>query len=440
MTGSNAADAGEIATLQRFLDRKFQVEPVEERSSEEIEDLQRFLDRKLQVVPDTSGENEERSNVIKLPILPTEPVPPGTEPTVSSHLDRGAVAQIRGRQAIIDGARARLNKQATERRQRQEEERNGPQGEKRSERLTRIEMVPLEAIEDDPTFHNQRLTMDEEKLQELSQSMMSEGLKVPITVIEMPGDRLVFHIRAGFRRTVAARRLNWKRIPAIILPSDTPTSDEYWTNIVENSARTDLSSYEVASSAKMMRDKFHVSSSEFSSRSGYSVGHIDNLLRCLDHLPDAVLEQWKAQARIPLRYYIQWASLSPAEAVSAMCRYAHQNPQVSLGWTTPHRATSPLPSLTSKPKKRGSRLAMASPSGLKRMQKARLFFEMNPKIERRERIFALHLIDFCSGGRDNIPGYYSEKDKLKSPERPRGMNLMNMPDDESNLPPPSDDE
>ena len=107
--------------------------------------------------------------------------------------------------------------------------------------------VPLELIVDDPRFTNLRLDPTDEEMTALAESMRVEGLKVPIEVI--PSGE-AFCVRCGFRRTKAARLLRWTTIPAIILAADTPVVDEYWTNIIENSARSRLTSYEIAHAAR----------------------------------------------------------------------------------------------------------------------------------------------------------------------------------------------
>jgi len=80
--------------------------------------------------------------------------------------------------------------------------------------------------------------------------MACEGLNDPVTVVEAPGDRGEFLLRKGFRRTTAARSLGWREIPAIILPKDTPVVEEHWINIIENTARSNLSTYEVANACE----------------------------------------------------------------------------------------------------------------------------------------------------------------------------------------------
>ena len=93
-------------------------------------------------------------------------------------------------------------------------------------------LVPVDKIVDDPKFTNIRLTVDSSKIADLQTSVDLEGLRTPVTVIEAasPG---YYHVRAGFRRLQVVRNLGWAQVPAIVLPADTPESEEYWANILE---------------------------------------------------------------------------------------------------------------------------------------------------------------------------------------------------------------
>jgi ParB/RepB/Spo0J family partition protein len=386
------------------------------------------------------SEVPERQHLDPLPPLPIASLPhlPGTslpELPLAEQEDppRTHAEEIHSRTHL------RLAKIRSERLQRRDEPEHGRNGEARSEALIhRVEMISLHVILDDPEFKNQRQTMDESKLMELAESMSHEGLKVPITLVEIPGDMPYYHVRAGFRRLVAARRLGWRRIPAIVRPNDMPTADEYWINIIENSARTDLSTYELACAARVMRDKFQVKPKEFAAKTGYSLSHIENLLRCLDNLPDEILFQWKNKACIPLDMYVKWASLYPLEAVHAMKRYAHVHPEVAAGWKTLH-----APDAASSPPKRikNSRLKMASRTGLKRMMHARTSITMTKKLTDKERQIALAVLDFCSGDRDRILDVYDPKKMKRTARRTSDVDdPADMPELDGEAPPPREED
>ena len=316
--------------------------------------------------------------------------------------DPVAQSLIRSREAILLAGRRHLDQHRAEIHQRSQEHRLGPQGEARSEAITkRVEMISLDEIHDDPKFHNIRLEAKEKDMVFLTKSMSQEGLKVPVEVITSPTPEPGFYVRAGFRRVDAARRLRWKRIAAIVLPPDTPVVDEYWTNIVENSMRSNLSSYEMACAARTMRDKFGVSAREFAIRSGHSESHIGNLLRSLDKLPpDIVGDVWRCGAPIPVDYYFKWAGLLPNEARREVIKYTNQHPKVVKEWRPPpeiHERVHPV--------------RMTSPQGLTRMQRLRIAVEQARELDDRERMLCLQTIDFCSGARDDLPGIYDSGKK-----------------------------
>lgn len=283
-------------------------------------------------------------------------------------------------------------------------------------------MVELDRIVPDPDFENLRLPPTDEEVELRAESMRAEGMKVPVTLVESTvprEDGPWYHVRAGFRREKAARALGWKRIPAVILPPDTPVVDEYWVCVIENSARTKLSSYEVAYAAKTMREKFGTDAREFALRAGYSETYVANLLRCIDRLPPAIVEEWKRGAPIPVDLYVKWSSLTPDESYKAMQTYTGRNPQVVGPWRPPPEV-----------KERLRELRMATAPGLSRMQRLRLAAEAARELCEAERRLVLDVVDFCSGAREDVPRVYSPKEKRKGKERedlPPPTNLDDLP-------------
>lgn len=80
-----------------------------------------------------------------------------------------------------------------------------------------------------------RETMDEQKMLELSESMSAIGLQQPIIVEEMSSG---FRIVAGHRRFLAARRIYWTHIPALVYPAG--AVDVIAVMVHENACREDL--------------------------------------------------------------------------------------------------------------------------------------------------------------------------------------------------------
>jgi len=329
-------------------------------------------------------------------------------------------ASVQSRQSFIDSARANLDKRRNEARYRLDERRLGPQGESRSQAIAkRLELIPLSQIYDDPEFTNLRLITDDEDLQNLTESMKYEGLKVPITVICSPGNTHGYYVRAGFRRTTVARRLEWEKIPAVILPDDTPAIEEYWTNIIENSARSKLTTYEIACAARTMREKFDIRPNYFAARAGYSESYVVNLLRCIDRLPPEIIEEWKDRAPIPVDHYINWSKFEPEEAIKMMLSYKNRHPQITRDWKP-----------SAETRKRVAVLRMASPEGLARMQRLRFAVEVARQLTPENRNLCLRIIDFCSGGRMDVPGIYDPAAKQRMYKSRRQQDVV--------LPPPGE--
>jgi len=311
---------------------------------------------------------------------------------------------VRRAELLLQDPHLRIEKRRSELRQQHDERIYGPQGESRSEIITkRVELVPLEQVQIDPNFPNIRLVATEQELAELAESMKYEGLKQPITVLASPPPETWLWLRAGFRRTTAARRLGWQKIPAIVLPHDTPVVEEYWTNIIENSARQRLSTYEIALSAKTMRDRFGVRPRDFARRAGYSDSYVENLLRCLDRLPEEILQEWRNRAPIPLDLYVQWSALRPPEAVKMMLAYCGRHKSVTSGWQPPPEV-----------KEKYFPAKMASQRGLARMTKLRFALEVARKLDQPTREICLQVVDFCTGSRDNVRDVYDEGKKLRT--------------------------
>ena len=339
--------------------------------------------------------------------------------------DPSAQAQVRAQQHIFNAARLRIEKRREELHHNADAFKNGPRGEKRSAVLTeRVELVPLKAIIDDPDFVNLRLKAEEEELNELSESMRHEGLKVPITVIPVGEKANLFYIRAGFRRTTVARRLNWKKIPAVVLPYNTPTIEEYWTNIIENSGHSYLHTYEIACAAKTMRDRFHVTPLDFAIRAGYSEKYIHNLLRCLDRLPEEVIDAWRKKAQIPVDLFIKWSIMEHSEALKMMLTYAGRNPHLMKARDWEPTTKRPRPLL----------IRMASNRGLQRMQQVRFAVEVARQLDPATRALCIRLVDFCSGAREDVPGVYNPRRKQRIYQSRRREDLQ--PLEPGELPPP----
>lgn len=299
--------------------------------------------------------------------------------------DPSVRAQVEARAALLRGGRAHVEKRRTELYRQREEKKHGPMGERWSADLaTQVELVSLTSIKPDPNFANMRLPATEEEIAFLAESINVEGIKVPITVVPSVLHRGIFHVRAGFRRTEAVRKLRWKTIPAIVLAPDIPAVTEHWINVIENATRNRLSTYELARAAQTMRDKFGVRPREFAVKAGISETYAFQLLRAIDRLPPELVENWKDKDPIPFSYLYQWSGLNHDEAIRQSQIYANRHPKLIGHWQPPRRRI--LQDVKS-----------ATSHGLLRMKKLRFQIECSQKLNENERELALQVIDYCTG-------------------------------------------
>lgn len=91
--------------------------------------------------------------------------------------------------------------------------------------------------------HQLRMSFDEEALQELAASMQQHGLINPITLHEDVEGRLI--IVAGHRRFLAAKTLNWEKIPARV-KQNMSGREVVTISAIENLQRADLDIIEEA--------------------------------------------------------------------------------------------------------------------------------------------------------------------------------------------------
>ena len=289
-----------------------------------------------------------------------------------------------------DGARTSHEKRAAEAKWKRERKPND--GERLSRMLARpVELIELMKILPDPRFKNARLAVDDDSLKSLADSMQGEGLVVPVVLVATSAARDRFHVRAGFRRTAAARLLGWQVIPALVMPHDLPVVEDAWINLAENLQRENLSTFEVATAAKVMRDQYKTTTAEFAYRSGYAAVTIEQYVRCLDKLPAEVIEGWRLR-KVPASMCVQWSGLYPDEAIRQMRVYQRLHPKLIGDWRPPDRRKIPI--------------KMASAAGLRRMKRLRDDVEICRTLTEREQRLCLEVVDFCSGGRQTVTGVH----------------------------------
>lgn len=302
-----------------------------------------------------------------------------------------------------------------------------------------VRLIPIADIEVDAKFkdariyedplHPEWLSNEGQHVDDLCETMRNEGLKLPIIVVEGPEKKgkKIFLLRAGGRRRKAALRLGWTNIPATVLPREMPPEWQHWYNILENTTRKNLTTYELAVSARHMRDEFQIKAADFARKTGYSPGYVSNLLGCLDRLPEYLVEQWREGARLS---FDQWISLSYLDHEDATRTY-----QRMIGMSPRDRLQHAL----SKKRKR----ALPPPRWISRMQKLHMGIE-GSDLDPRTRDVVLRAIEMCMGARDDIPGIYEpgKQRKYEAKARLRAeLALPKLPDpgEEREMPPPTDE-
>ena len=162
-----------------------------------------------------------------------------------------------------------------------------------------------------------RLSMDEEKLEELAASIRSQGLIQPLVVRFAGGGD--YELISGERRWRAAQRAGLETVPAIVREADDQTVAAL--SLIENIQRADLSALEEANALQQLVERFNLTHQEIADRIGRSRSSVSNLLRLLELAPDArkLLEQGRLEmghARVLLRLPRQQQGAAGQEMVS----------------------------------------------------------------------------------------------------------------------------
>lgn len=143
-----------------------------------------------------------------------------------------------------------------------------------------IKNIPISEIRSNP-FQPRRV-FDEEKLQELSESIKEHGLFQPIIVKKsIKGYELV----AGERRTKAAKLAGYTEIPAIV--RDFTDEEMMEVALLENIQREDLNPIEEAEAYNNMLKKTSITQEELAKKVSKSRSYITNVLGLIN-LPEDV--------------------------------------------------------------------------------------------------------------------------------------------------------
>lgn len=151
--------------------------------------------------------------------------------------------------------------------------------------VKRIEEIEIGAIE--ANRWQPRTQFDGEQLQELSDSIRTQGVLQPLLVRKKPDGAEGYQLIAGERRLRASKLAGLPKVPCILLEAKETQALEI--ALVENIQRSNLSPVEEARAYKQMLERFNLTQEEIAVKVGKSRSGITNALRLLT-LPVSVLD------------------------------------------------------------------------------------------------------------------------------------------------------
>jgi len=144
-----------------------------------------------------------------------------------------------------------------------------------------LKELPLDAIQ--PGRYQPRSAMNPDKLEELAESIRSQGLVQPVVVRPLARAGR-FELIAGERRWRACRMAGQTTIPALV--RDVPDEATLALALIENIQRENLNPLEEASALKRLIDEFELTHSQAATSVGRSRVAVSNLLRLLELHPE----------------------------------------------------------------------------------------------------------------------------------------------------------
>ena len=161
--------------------------------------------------------------------------------------------------------------------------------------------IPLSLIES--CRAQPRKSFDQEKLEELADSIRQHGVIQPLTVRKLSSG--YYQIIAGERRWRAARMTELTEIPAVVIEADDQKAMEL--AMIENLQREDLNPMEEAEGFRALVANYGMTQEEAARRVGKSRSAVANAMRLLDLSPalqelvtDGQLSAGHARALLPL--------------------------------------------------------------------------------------------------------------------------------------------
>lgn len=146
----------------------------------------------------------------------------------------------------------------------------------------RVRLIPVDEICLNPV--QPRKKVDEEKIDELAESIKQYGVLQPVILTIKEG---LYHLVIGERRLRAARKAGIARIPALV--RDMEWDEMLKVALVENLQREDLAPLEEARSYRMLMREYELTQEEISNAIGRSRPYVANMVRLLN-LPKEIMD------------------------------------------------------------------------------------------------------------------------------------------------------
>jgi ParB/RepB/Spo0J family partition protein len=174
-----------------------------------------------------------------------------------------------------------------------------------------VQEIPVEEIQESP--QNPRRSFDEAALADLTASVTTKGVLVPLLVRPVDGH---YELVAGARRFRAAQRAGLSTVPAIVrFVNDEAALEEA---IIENLQREDVPPLDEARGFRGLMDfatGTHTAAS-IAARIGKSERYVWDRLRLLELIPDA--QRLVTDGRLPLAHAELLSKLTPVDQARAL--------------------------------------------------------------------------------------------------------------------------
>src|SRR5919112_2902004 len=148
---------------------------------------------------------------------------------------------------------------------------------------TNEEMVEIDLDLIEPNNFQPRTSFDEERLEQLAQSIRANGIIQPLLVRRLSADK--YQLVAGERRWRAAQRAGLHRVPCVV--KEIPEDKMLELALIENIQRQELNAIEEAQAYKRLIETLGLTQEMVAQRVGRDRTFITNYLRLL-RLPEDI--------------------------------------------------------------------------------------------------------------------------------------------------------